>query len=165
VANQVAEEAQTVETAADKVAAEEKSVAEAAAAEQAVSEKLDQVESKVAEDESLAKAEAAPAAQVATPTGEETAACPGCHDEKPVYVGRKNIPAQDTRSVLVLGNPDENKEKWEAVETPEQLLTDPKEIHNVEDGLPAVADQIANIHNKVEEIKNSPLVPPTEESR
>jgi len=155
---QVDNDAKTVESAADKVASEEKSVAEAAAAEQAVSEKLDQVESKVSEDESLAKAEA-PAAAVSAP-----AECPTCHDDKPVYVGRKNIPAEDTRSVLVLGNPEDNKEIEDKVETPENLLTDPAEIHDVEDSLPAVSDQIQDIHDKVEAIKNAPLVPPTDEA-
>jgi len=81
-----------------------------------------------------------------------------CH-EPPVYVGKNNIPATETRSVVYVSNPEDNKAKIAAVETPPELVIDQGTLDDAEDSVDKSTSEISDIHDHVKELAEAPLVP------
>jgi len=81
-----------------------------------------------------------------------------CH-EPPVYVGKNNIPAEETRSVLYVSDPKENEAKIAAVETPPELVTDQDSLDAAQDSIDKSTDEISKIHDDVKALAEEPLVP------
>jgi hypothetical protein len=81
-----------------------------------------------------------------------------CH-EPPVYVGKNNIPAEETRSVLYVSDPEENAAKIAAVDTPPELVIDQPTLDMADDSIEKSGNEINDIHTTVKELSEAPLVP------
>jgi hypothetical protein len=148
----VAEEEAKVDAAEQQVSQQEAAVTQAVQDEEAVKDKLSELENKVdteATEEPSAEAAAAPG---------------GFTQPAEVFVGPKNIPAQNTRSVMVMGDHEQNKAKYDAVPTDPNLLTDPQELKAIHKGVSKTGEEIQNIHETVETISKEPLVPASDGS-
>jgi len=73
----------------------------------------------------------------------ERAKCNGkCPREFPIYVGPKNVPSTETRSVVVIGNKAHNKARWSKIKTHKKLLWSPKGIKKTRKHLANAASRI-----------------------
>jgi hypothetical protein len=147
----VAQEEAKVDSAEQQVSQQEAAVTQAVQDEEAVKDKLSSLENKV---ETEASEEPAPQA-VEGQAG-------GFTQAPEVFVGPKNIPAQNTRSVMVMGDHEQNELKYNAVPTDPNLLTDAHELKQIHKGVEKTGEEINNIHTTVEEISKGPLVPSTD---
>jgi hypothetical protein len=141
----------SVDAQENKVEAEEKQVEAEKAAVDNEATKVEQTEQQLASTEQQVQQDQAAAEET---KGDGEGGC--CF---PVTVGPKDIPNGDTRSVMVIGDKKANAEKAAQVETPEHLLSDPKELKKVEHDIPKIDEQIQAVSQKVKEIEEAPLVP------
>jgi len=76
----------------------------------------------------------------------------------PVFVGPKNVPAKETRTVVVIGDRTANKKRWSAVKTNNRMMWAPKKLKKIGKHVPAAGKTITAVHNKVKRISEAPLV-------
>jgi len=146
----VAQEEAKVDSAEQQVAQQEAAVTQAVQDEEAVKDKLSTLENRVE-------------TEAAEPAPQAVEGQAGGFTQAPeVFVGPKNIPAQNTRSVMVMGDHEQNELKYNAVPTDPNLLTDAHELKQIHKGMEKTGEEISNIHTTVEEISKGPLVPSTD---
>jgi len=74
-------------------------------------------------------------------------------------VGPKDIPADKTRTVIVLGDHLANEAIYDAVDVKPELLKDTLALKHIQDSLKAADKDIQTVHEKVRELAEAPLVP------
>jgi len=89
----------------------------------------------------------------------EKAKCNGkCPRVFPIYVGPKNVPSTETRTVVVIGNKEHNKQRWSKVKTHKKMLWNPKGIKKTRKHLANAASRIVAAAKKRKRISEAPLV-------
>jgi len=90
---------------------------------------------------------------------EERRKCAGkCDREFPILVGPKNVPNTETRSVVVIGDKEQNKKRWSAVSTHKRLFWHPKGLKKTARHIVKAARRIVAAHVKHKRIAEAPLV-------
>jgi len=90
---------------------------------------------------------------------EERRKCAGkCDREFPILVGPKNVPATETRSVVVIGDRAANKKRWSRVDTHKRLFWHPKGLKKTARHITRAGRKIAAAHAKTKRISEAPLV-------
>jgi len=85
--------------------------------------------------------------------------CAGkCDREFPVLVGPKNIRNTETRSVVVIGDRDENKKVWSRVNTPRKWDWNPKSLKRTSRHIKKAGARITKAHKLTKRISEAPLV-------
>jgi len=81
-----------------------------------------------------------------------------CH--KPdIFVGANNVPAKETRSVMLMGNKEAHAALYNSVKTDSRMMIDPHKIREYQKAVPMHDKAIMSVHNKVQKIAEAPLVP------
>jgi len=87
------------------------------------------------------------------------AACNGkCDREFPIVVGPMNVPAKQTRQVVVIGDRAENKKVWSRVHTPRKWLWDAKKLKKTKRHIRRAGQRIVAARSKTKRISDAPLV-------
>jgi hypothetical protein len=129
------------------VSQEEKAVKAEEKALEAEAKSVEETKEAVVEEAKKIEDEEKKIEQVAETVKASVAAGPKDEKEEggccfPVYVGPKNIPNGETRSVVLIGNTAANAAKVAAVDADPNLVTDPKEIRAAHENLNAIGAKI-----------------------
>jgi hypothetical protein len=85
--------------------------------------------------------------------------CAGkCDRDFPVYVGPAHTLNTKTRRVIVQGDRERNRKRWQAVATHKRLLWHPPSLRKVYRHYNKASNRIAKQHKKIKRISNAPLV-------